>query len=175
MKREDVQKILENAELDMDSKIDSILNARGVEINTKNTRIKELEGLLSERDTSIADMTERYKDFDAILTERDALKSEKADRDLKDRFTAALGDKKPKNTFTRDGLESAFKSEIAKEENAEKEDADIFATIIEGHEAEYFDGTAPFKMAGSNPNVKTPTDTEAYLDKMYANNPFYKK
>lgn len=175
MKREDVLAILDNQELDNDARVTQILNMRGDEIKGKNDRIRELEGLVSQKDTDIATFTEKYKDYDAILQERDTLKAEKAENAFQDRFNSVLGENKPKNTFTRDGLVNAFRNEIAKEENAEKQDADIFKTIIEGHEAEYFEGKVTFDMTPHNPDVTPPTETQAYLDKMYAGNPYYKQ
>ena len=174
MKREDVLAILDNQELDNDARVTQILNMRGDEIKGKNDRIRELEGLVSQKDTDIATFTEKYKDYDAILQERDTLVAEKAENAFQDRFNAVLGANKPKNTFTRDGLVNAFRTEIAKEENAEKPDADIFKTIIDGHEAEYFEGKVTVNMTPINPDVTPPTETQAYLDKMYAGNPYYK-
>ena len=175
MKREDVLAILDNQELDNDARVTQILNMRGDEIKGKNDRIKELEGMVSQRDTDYTKITEKYKDYDAILQERDNLKAEKAENAFQDRFKAVLGENKPKNTFTRDGLVNAFRAEVAKEENAEKTDADIFKTIIDGHEAEYFDGKVTVNMTPSNPDVTPPTETQAFLDKVYGNNPYYKK
>ena len=175
MKREDVLKILENTEIDNDAKITQILNMRGEEINAKNKRIKELEGVVTQKETEHTELAEKYKDYDAILQERDALVAEKAENAFRERFTSVLGDKKPKNTYTRDGLESAFRAEIAKEENAEKTDADIFNTIIDGKENELFEGKVTVSMTPHNPDVTPPTETQAYLDSVYKGNPFYKQ
>lgn len=175
MKREDVLKILENPELDNDSKINQILNMRGTEMNESDTRIKNLKDTISQKETEVAQLTEKYKDYDAILQERDTLVAEKAENAFQDRFNSVLGENKPKNTFTRDGLVNAFRAEIAKEENAEKPDADIFKTIIDGHEAEYFEGKVTVSMTPHNPDVTPPTETKAFLDKMYAGNPYYEQ
>lgn len=175
MKREDVLTILENAELDNDAKITQILNLRGEEIKGKNTRISELEGTVSQKEAEYAALTEKYKDFDAILQERDSLVAEKAEKAFKERFNNVLGNNKPKNTYTRDGLENAFREEIAKEENAGKTDAEIFKTIIGGHEAECFEGNVSINMPKANPDVEAPTEIGAYLDKVYGNNPHYNK
>ncbi len=175
MKREDVLNILENTELDNNAKIDQILNMRGTELNAKNTRIRELEDLVAERESSYNALTEKYKDYDTILQERDSLAAEKAEKAFLSRFDAVLGTNKPKNDFTREGLVNAFRTEAAKEENAEKTDADIFKTIIEGHEAEYFEGPVQINMSPINPDVTPPTETKAFLDEAYKGNPFYQQ
>lgn len=175
MKREDVLAILENQELDNDARVTQILNMRGDEIKGKNDRIKELEGVVTQKDTDYTALTEKYKDYDAILQERDTLVAEKAENAFQERFKNVLGNSKPKNTYTREGLENAFRAEVAKEENAEKTDADIFQTIVGGKEAELFEGTVTVNMTPTNPDVKPLTETQAYLDTVYANNPYYKK
>lgn len=175
MTREDVLAILENAELDNESKINQILNLRGAEIKGKDERITELKGAVSQKDADYTALKEKYKDYDAILQERDTLVAEKAEKAFQERFNSVLGNNKPKNTFTRDGLINAFREEVAKEENAEKTDADIFKTIIGGHEKEYFEGNVIINMPKANPDVETPNELGAYLDKVYGNNPHYNK
>lgn len=175
MKREDVLKVLENTELDNDAKIDQILNMRGTELNAKNTRIKELEETVSKQTSDYNALTEKYKDYETVLEERNALTAEKAENAFISRFDAVLGTHKPKNDFTRDGLVNAFRTEVAKEENAGKTDEDIFKTIIDGHEAEYFEGSVQVNMTPINPDVNPPTETQAYLDSVYKGNPYYNK
>lgn len=175
MKREDVLAILDNQELNNDAKVTQILNMRGDEIKGKNDRIKELEGVVTQKDTDYSALTEKYKDYDAILQERDSLVAEKAENAFQERFRNVLGDNKPKNTFTREGLANAFRAEVAKEENAGKTDADIFNTIIDGHKAEYFEGAVSFNMTPTNPDAVLPNETQAYFDKVYGSNPHYKK
>jgi hypothetical protein len=175
MKREDVLKILENPELDNDAKINQILNMRGAELNESNTRIKNLQDTLSQKENEVAQLTEKYKDYDTILNERNTLTEEKAEKARQERFSVVLGDNKPKNDYTREGLYNAFNVAIAKEENAEKTDADIFTSIIDGKETELFEGKVTINMTPHNPDVTPPTETQAYLDKMYAGNPYYKQ
>ena len=103
MKREDVLKILENTELNNDSKIDQILNMRGAELNASNARIKTLEDTLSKKEQEHTDLTEKYKDYDAILNERNTLAEEKAEKARQERFSVVLGENKPKNEYTREG------------------------------------------------------------------------
>jgi hypothetical protein len=175
MKREDVLKILENAELGNDAKIDQILNMRGAELSTTNARIKELEDTVAQKAAEYSSLTEKYKDYDTILQERNALTAEKAENAFKARFDSVLGTNKPKNQFTREGLMTAFRTEIEKAENAEKKDVDIFKTLVDGHEGEYFDGTVEIRMAPINPDVTPPTETQSYLNEFYKNNPYYKQ
>lgn len=175
MKREDVLKILENPELDNDAKINQILNMRGAEMIASDNRIKNLEDTLSQKEQEHNELTERYKDYDTILNERNALVEEKAEKARQERFSVALGENKPKNDYTREGLYNAFKAAIANEENAEKTDSDIFKSIVDGKETELFEGKVTINMTPINPDVTPPTETQAYLDKVYADNPYYKK
>lgn len=175
MKREDVLKILENTELNNDSKIDQILNMRGAELNASNARIKTLEDTLSKKEQEHTDLTEKYKDYDAILNERNTLAEEKAEKARQERFSVVLGENKPKNEYTREGLYNAFNAAIANQENAEKTDADIFTAIIDGKENELFEGKVTVNMTPHNPDATPPTETQAYLDKVYAGNPYYKQ
>lgn len=175
MKREDVLRILENPELDNDAKINQILNMRGTEMLETDTRIKNLQDTLTQKENEVAQLTDRYKDYDTILNERNTLAEEKAEKARQERFSVVLGDNKPKNDYTREGLYNAFNTAIAKEENAEKTDADIFTSIIDGKETELFEGKVTINMTPTNPDVTPPTETQAYLNKMYAGNPYYKQ
>lgn len=175
MKREDVLKILENPELDNDAKINQILNMRGAEMIASDNRIKNLEDTLSQKEQEHNELTERYKDYDTILNERNALVEEKAEKARQERFSVVLGENKPKNDYTREGLYNAFNAAIANEENAEKTDADIFKSIVDGKETELFEGKVTINMTPANPDATPPTETQAYLDKVYADNPYYKK
>jgi hypothetical protein len=175
MKREDVLAILENAEIDNSAKLQAILDLNGTDVNSKNKRIKELEDAAEGRETAFETERQKYKDYESILQERDALKAEKEEKAFCDRFNSVLGNNKPKNEFTRKGLIDLFRAEVAKDENKGKEDADIFATLVKDHEAEYFESKVRFNMTPSNPNIKQPTSTEAYLNEIYKDNPFYKQ
>ena len=175
MKREDVLKILENPELDNDAKINQILNMRGAEMIASDNRIKNLEDTLSQKEQEHNELTERYKDYDTILNERNTLVEEKAEKARQERFSVVLGENKPKNDYTREGLYNAFNAAIANKENAEKTDADIFKSIVDGKETELFEGKVTINMTPINPDVTPPTETQAYLDKVYADNPYYKK
>lgn len=175
MKREDVLKILENHELDNDAKIDQILNMRGAEMNESETRMKNLQDTLSQKENEVAQLTDKYKDYDTILNERNTLVEEKAEKTRQERFSVVLGENKPKNDYTREGLYNAFNAAIANKENAEKTDADIFKSIVDGKETELFEGKVTINMTPINPDATPPTETQAYLDKVYADNPYYKK
>ena len=175
MKRDEVLSILENADLDNNAKLQQILDMNGASINAQKARLTDLEKQVATHQADLLAERDKYKDYDAIVQERDALKAEKEERASTDRFNAVLGDNKPKNNFTRKGLADLFRAELAKTENAEKQDAEIFAAMVKGHEAEFFETRHHFSTVPSNPSVGTPNDTEGYLDALYKNNPYYKK
>ena len=187
MKTEELKSILENGEFDTDKKISEIHRLNGLDIAREQskysdydtlkataTKYSDYDVILNERDTLKANQ-DKYKDYDTVLAERDALKTEKEDREFSDRFVAAMGKNKPKNDLTQKGLMDLFKSEVAKPENKEKQDADIFNAMVKGKESDYFESSFRLTMTPANPSIKTSTDAESYLDELYKNNPYYKK
>lgn len=175
MKREEVLAILENAEMDNSAKLQSILNLNGTDINAKNQRIKALEDAAATHATELETERNKYKDYDSIVQERDTLKAEKEAKEFEGRFSEAMGKNKPKNDFTKNGLIDLFKSELQKPENQGKQDSEIFANMVKGKETEYFESSVRLNMTPINPAIQKPTNTEAYLDELYKNNPYYKK
>ena len=175
MKREDILAILEDAESDNSAKMQKILDMHGTDLTAKNATIRTLEEAAKTHADAIEAERAKYKDYDAIVQERDALKAEKDTRAFAERFNTVLGNNKPKNDFTKDGLINLFREATAKPENEGKKDDEIFAKIIEGREKELFDAPVRFTMTPTNPAIKTPSETQAYLDEIYAKNPFYKK
>lgn len=175
MKREDVLAILENAELDNSAKLQSILDLNGADINAKNQKIKTLEDAAANHAAELEAERGKYKDYDTVLQERDALKAAKEEKEFEDRFSAALGDQKPKNEFTRKGLIDQFRSELQKEENKDKNDTQIFSDMVKGKETEYFERSVRLNMSPINPSIKNADTPAAYLDELYKDNPYYKK
>lgn len=165
MKREEIDSILKNEELDNSGKINAILNLRGSEVNAENKRYTELE----------TKYNDAFKDYDAVLQERDTLRAEKADRAMSDRFTAVVGGKKFVNTFTADGVKKAFSDALALPENEGKTDEEIYKSLSDGKEAEWYESPVRVRMTPAAGKVDAPNQREAYLDEKYANNPFYKK
>jgi hypothetical protein len=175
MKREDILAILENAELDNSARLQKILDLNGNDINAKNQRIKTLEDAAATHAAELEAERGKYKDYDSIVQERNTLKAEKERKAFEDRFTSVLGNNKPKNEFTKKGLIDLFESELAKPENAEKKDSEIFEGMIKGKEKEFFEANVRLNMSHTNPSIKRPENTEAFLDEMYKDNPYYKK
>ena len=171
MKREEIDSILKNADLDDGGKIDAILNLRGAEVNAANKRYSDLEGKYNDAVAA----GESHKDYDAIKAEVETLRAEKADRAMSDRFTAVVGGKKFVNTFTADGVKKAFSDALALPENEGKTDEEIYASISDGKEAEWYESPVRVRMTPAAGKVDAPNQREAYLDEKYANNPFYKK
>lgn len=176
MKREEVLAIINDENKSAEEKRDAIMTLNGADItreknaaNSLSEKIKSLESdLAGEREKA-----SKYSNYDEIVKERDGLIAEKAERGIQDRFATCLGSKKPKNDFTKSGLYEAFKTAISDEANKEKKDADIWAGIVGGKEAELFDGVS-IQMHGVNTKISAQTDEiKAYMDEAYKNNPFY--
>lgn len=171
MKREEIDSILKNAELDDSGKIDAILNLRGAEVNAANKRYTDLETRYNEAATKLED----FKDYDAVLQERDTLRAEKAERVMSDRFAAVVGNKKFLNTYTADGVRKAFSDAVALPENEGKTDAEIFAKLEEGKGPEWYGSSVQFSMTPSAGHIETPNDAEDYVSAKHENNPWYGK
>lgn len=170
MNREELDTILNNADLDNGGKIDAILTARGKEMSDADARYAAMK---AKYDKAVSD-TAYHKDYDVVLQERDTLRAEKADREMSDRFTAVVGENKFKNTFTADGVRKLFSDALALPENEGKTDEDVYASISNGKEAEWYENPVKISMMPSAGRIETPTSFEAYLDEVYANNPFSK-
>ena len=177
MKREEILAIINDAEKSAEEKRDAIMELNGADITRERGKAAKLEERITALETDVATATEKagkYADYDAIAKERDELLAEKTERGMQDRFTEALGGKKPRNEYTRTGLFAAFKGALAAEENKGKTDADILAGIVGDQSGDLFGTPVQINMTGVNPSVKAGTDdVKAYMDEMYKNNPFY--
>ena len=171
MKREKIDQILNNADLDNAAKIDAILNIRGEEVNAHNARYKQLEDDYN----ALVASSEAHKDYDAIKAEVETLRAEKADRAMSDRFNAVVGGKKFLNTYTADGVKKAFVDALALEENKGKTDAEIFAKLEEGKGPEWYGSSVRFSMTPSAGHIETPNNAEDYVSAKHENNPWYGK
>ena len=171
MKREEIDQILNNADLDNAAKIDAILNIRGTEVNAHNARYKQLE----DAHNALVASSEAHKDYDAIKAEVETLRAEKADRAMSDRFNAVVGGKKFLNTYTAEGVKKAFVDALALEENKGKTDADVFAVLEKDHESEWYGSSVTVRMTPGAGRINAPGSIDSFLDEKYANNPFYKK
>jgi hypothetical protein len=165
MKREEIEAILNDAELDTAAKVDAILNKRGAEVSAEKTRYQALETKYNDAVTA----AESYKDYDALKTEVETLRAEKADREMGDRFSTVVDGKKFVNTYTADGVRKAFIDALALPENEGKTDAEVYASIsADGKDAGWYAGTVKFSTTPPSGQVKTPTSFEAYIDELYA-------
>lgn len=171
MKREELLALLQDESKTNEQKMDEIMRLNGIDI-TKEKGVSE--NYKTQWEQSKAEV-ERRKDYDDLKSERDKLISERDERAMTDRFDKVLGQNKPKNDFTRKGLLDAFKASVADEANKNKKDEDLFQVIIKDHEKDYFEGEVKLTIPPANPNMKPPTDVDAYLDEQFKNNPFYNK
>ncbi|MBR2906818.1 MAG: hypothetical protein IKC26_02080 [Clostridia bacterium] len=184
MKRDDIRNILNNADLDLEAKIDAVLNMRGSELgeleNARST-IRELEAARSQIDAltkqngELQGTVDSHKDYDDMKNELSILRTEKSDREMTDRFTAVVGTNKFKNTFTSDGVKKAFVDAVALEENQGKTDEEIYKAISEGKESEWYESPYRVSMTPSAGRVDVPTSEDAYFEEKYGKNPFFKK
>lgn len=174
MKREDIGIILDNAELDREAKIDAVLNMRGSELNELATARSTIETLTT-RNGELQGIVDSRKDYDDLKNELSILRTEKSDREMTDRFNTVVGNNKFKNTFTSDGVKKAFADAVALEENRGKTDEEIYQSISEGKEAEWYESPYRVSMTPSSGRVDMPTSDQAYFEEKYGKNPFFKK
>lgn len=175
MKTEELENLLNNADLDTKAKIAEIFKMNGVDVNAEKNKSALLQAELDQLKSKVADNETKYKDYDKDMEELENFRKEKEEKVVYDRFVAVLGNNKPLNDFTLKGLSNLFKDEVAK--NDGRTDEDIFKALTDGKTNELFQGATPppkptLNMPGaSNPPI--PSDTDSYLNEKYKDNPFY--
>ena len=163
--------------------IDEIMADHGRAVNAAKDGVNALQQTVAEQTAQL----QRYADYDDVLRERDELRTSstanneelvqlrefKKSRVYGDRMTAAVGGKQFVNDVTKEHVFNAFVAEAEKPENNGKTDEEIFQSVVNGHEEDYFKSKFGIKM----PNVqtgKTLDDVKAVQDAKYKNNPYYK-
>lgn len=100
--------------------------------NAENERLKqELEGLKGQIQSNSDDAAQKVKDLQDKLDEiarQDALRA--AEASLNERFDAVRGNNAFLNTFTENGVKSAFRDAVSASENVGKSDAEIYSSVI---------------------------------------------
>lgn len=160
-----------------DEQIDEIMNDHGSVVNAAKSGMTDLQGKVTTLEGRLAAVA----DYDTIKSELETLRAGQPaiDQELKelrdwkkgreygDRFTAATGDKKWVNDVTREHAFGLFTAAADDPANEGKTDADIFTSITEGKDAEWFASKVGIVMT---PSHDTPTQTfESFLEQRYAN------
>lgn len=170
MKREEVLSILTNSELDENGKLEQIMGLHGAGIESVKIKYENLEKTINDARATY----ESRNDYDDLKNQRDALLAEKNDRLFTDRFTAAVGENKFKNSFTFEGVKQLFKEASENPENKDKTDSEIFKIITEGKENEYFENPVKISMTPSVGKISVPSSEKAFLDEKFKDSPWYK-
>lgn len=170
MKREEVLKIINDSELDEKGKLDKIMDLHGAGIESIKKTVDDARALYEAR----SDYEDLKSQRDNLLAERDNLLAEKNDRVFTDRFTAAVGENKFKNSFTFEGVKQLFKEASDKPENKDKPDSEIFKIITDGKENEYFENPVKISMTPAAGKINLPTNEKAFLDEKFKDSPWYK-
>lgn len=146
-----------------DEQIDEIMNDHGAVVNAAKNGMTDLQAKVTTLEGQLA----AHADYDAIKSELetfragqpaidqelDDLRKYKTGREYGDRFTAVVGDKKFVNDVTRDHAFGKFTAAVADQANEGKTDADIFTSITEGKDAEWFASKVGIVMTPSNPHA----------------------
>lgn len=164
-----------------DEQINEIMNDHGSVVNAAKTGMIDLQARVADLESQLA----AHADYDTLKSELEtfrsgqpaideeltSLRTYKRDREYGDRFTAATGDRKWVNGVTRDHAFNLFTAAVDDQANEGKTDADIFTSIIDGKDSEWFASKVGIFMS---PSHQTPPETDkAYMDAKYKNNPFY--
>lgn len=157
-----------------EEQVESIMSMNGADINREKQKATDLQAQLDQLQAEAQTTTERYATYDADMEELATLRAEKVERGRKDRFTAVLGERKPKNGYTQNGLYADFCTAIENPDNAERKDEDIFADIVKDREAECFESVVSVTMT---PTASIPAvdPVKAVQDAKYGNSPFYRR
>lgn len=175
MKTEELEKLLENAEIDTKAKIAEIFKMNGIDVNAERTKYADLTAEYQKLKDASEQAQTKYATYDADMAELAEFRKTKAEKEFTDRFSSMLKERKPLNEFTEKGLSDLFKTEIEKGDG--RTDEQIFTALIEGKESSYFapSETKPTITIQKASDVPIPTETKAYLDDKYASSPFYNK
>lgn len=144
-----------------DEQIDEIMSDHGAVVNAAKNGMTELQGKVTTLEGRLAAVA----DYDAIKSELDTfragqpaidqelkeLRDWKKGREYGDRFTAVVGDKKFVNDVTREHAFGLFTAAADDHANEGKTDADIFTSITEGKDAEWFASKVGIVMTPSQP------------------------
>lgn len=141
--------------------IDEIMNDHGAVVNAAKNGMTDLQAKVTTLEGQLA----AHADYDAIKSELDTfragqpaidqelkeLRDWKKGREYGDRFTAVVGEKKFVNDVTRDHAFGKFTAAADDPANEGKTDADIFTSITEGKDAEWFASKVGIVMTPSQP------------------------
>ena len=166
-----------------DEQINEIMNDHGAVVNAaKNgmtelqAKVTTLEGQLTARadyDTIKSELETLRNGQPAIDQELKDLRDWKKGREYGDRFTAATGDKKWVNDVTREHAFGLFTAAADDPANEGKTDSDIFASVTEGKDAEWFASKVGIRMTPSQTGEAI-DDVRAVQNAKYKDNPWYK-
>lgn len=158
-------------------------------VNEFNDKISKLDGQISTANTTISDLKSQLEDFKAVDVKalQDKIKefedAETARRQketaakeleaLKNRFAPLKGDKSFLNEGTENWIFNEFQSALTLDENKGKSDQEIYDAVIKDKNI-YENPNQIFKnpSAGKSNNSK---GDSAYMEKFYADNPYFKK
>lgn len=144
-----------------DEQINEIMSDHGAVVNAAKNGMTDLQAKVTTLEGQLA----AHADYDAIKSELDTfragqpaidqelqkLRDWKKGREYGDRFTAATGDKKWVNDVTREHAFGLFTAAADDPANEGKTDADIFTSITEGKDAEWFASKVGIVMTPSQP------------------------
>ena len=144
-----------------DEQIDEIMNDHGSVVNAAKNGMTDLQAKVTTLEGQLA----AHADYDAIKSELETFRAGQPaiDKELKelrdwkkgkeygDRFTAATGDKRWVNDVTREHAFGLFTAAVDDPANEGKTDADIFTSITEGKDAEWFASKVGIVMTPSQP------------------------
>lgn len=147
-----------------DEQIDQVMTMHG-------TGITREKGKATEWETKYNDLfAQSQQDTEELAT----LRTYKEGVEFDKRFTAAVGDRKFVNDVTRTHVFGQFTEAAKDPSNEGKNDSDILAPLLEGHEEEYLKGKVIVSMTPTAPTAKQ-DELKAIQDEKYGNSPFYKR
>lgn len=157
-----------------EEQVESVMSMNGADITREKQRATDLQAQIDTLTSEAQTTAQRYATYDADMEELASLRAERDERGRKDRFHAVLGDRKPKNEYTANGLYADFCTAIADPANAERKDEEVFGDLIKDREQECFESRVSITMTPSA-DIPAIDPLREVQDRKYANNPFYKR
>ena len=156
-----------------DEQVSSVMAANGEDITREQAKAEtqkkgfdELNEQFTKYKTEAEAKIAGFADHDQIVKERDELLAYKTKTENENRFNAVLGNNKPLNDFTREGLFGQFVAATADPANKGKTDADLFGAIIKDKERDYF-GTGVTVRVPSNSDNHEVSEMDDYIARNY--------
>lgn len=156
-----MREYLKDLDLDIDT-IDIIMAQYGKLVTKDKEEIQKLKDQVKNLEENSNSNEELQKKYDELLKEKEKADSDKKEKQMSDNIINAIGDKKFVNDYTKNSIISEVKTALGDEKNAGKSIKDLFEEITKDKEGIFENPNKPADMSGTNENVFSNLDKQAF-------------